>query len=367
MKDCFDLCSLNCGVETCCDTAHSDLYPPTNLISPTSNHKGFMAEYYIKPPISLYLHLPFPVILVELSAETSIENQSSLLFALTGSSTDPGKCSEKCNKSLRKRRKTNSTDQSKHEYNKKYNAGEVIDLTEPIDEDYTNLGKGIAVEGKIVFTNYQDRPEGSGHVIKDTSRPSVRGNLRVLRIQILRTHQSSVPCLKNLQLWVKPKTEEDRNYLASLQSEKASVTSSLTFFGCPTDEFVPSLQVGEAATTKEKTIPSEFLDEITQEIMIIPMVLPSGKLVDRSTVDKCNREQSIYGGLPRDPFSGVVYRTGIKPVFNGSLKSRIDAYLLENNITAAGGRSLGDSAAIQSFIQRRHQAETGRKRSFPAS
>ena len=31
----------------------------------------------------------------------------------------------------------------------------------------------------------------------------------------------------------------------------------------------------------EANVPVEFLDEITQEIMNIPMILPSGKIVDR--------------------------------------------------------------------------------------
>ena len=51
-------------------------------------------------------------------------------------------------------------------------------------------------------------------------------------------------------------------------------------------------------------IPDRFLDEITYEIMALPMLLPSGHCVDRSTLDKLQHTDSIYGRPPSDPFTG---------------------------------------------------------------
>lgn len=57
---------------------------------------------------------------------------------------------------------------------------------------------------------------------------------------------------------------------------------------------------------KEVTVvvPDRFLDEITYEIMALPMLLPSGHCVDRSTLDKLHHTDSIYGRPPSDPFTG---------------------------------------------------------------
>ena len=52
-------------------------------------------------------------------------------------------------------------------------------------------------------------------------------------------------------------------------------------------------------------IPSEFFDKITYEVMHIPMLLPSGHCVDRSTVEKLGNNDALYGRPPTDPFTGT--------------------------------------------------------------
>jgi U-box domain-containing protein 5 len=43
------------------------------------------------------------------------------------------------------------------------------------------------------------------------------------------------------------------------------------------------------------SIPSEFIDLITNEIMVLPVLLPSGKSIDKSTLDKylANRRNGV--------------------------------------------------------------------------
>ena len=65
----------------------------------------------------------------------------------------------------------------------------------------------------------------------------------------------------------------------------------------------PSLEsCGDSGTVG---IPERFLDEITCEVMILPMLLPSGHVVDRSTLDKLHHTDSVYGRPPSDPFTGM--------------------------------------------------------------
>ena len=53
------------------------------------------------------------------------------------------------------------------------------------------------------------------------------------------------------------------------------------------------------------SVPDRYLDEITCEIMILPMLLPSGHYVDRSTLDKLSHTDTLYGRPPSDPFTGI--------------------------------------------------------------
>ena len=51
-------------------------------------------------------------------------------------------------------------------------------------------------------------------------------------------------------------------------------------------------------------IPDEFLDEITCELLVLPMLLPSGHCVDRSTLGKLAASDASFGRPPLDPFTG---------------------------------------------------------------
>ena len=52
------------------------------------------------------------------------------------------------------------------------------------------------------------------------------------------------------------------------------------------------------------SIPERFLDEITCDVMAVPMLLPSGHYVDKDTLDKLMHTDAIYGRTPSDPFTG---------------------------------------------------------------
>lgn len=54
-----------------------------------------------------------------------------------------------------------------------------------------------------------------------------------------------------------------------------------------------------------REVPGEFLDKITYDVMQIPMLLPSGHCVDRSTVEKLADNDVQYGRPPTDPFTGT--------------------------------------------------------------
>lgn len=78
------------------------------------------------------------------------------------------------------------------------------------------------------------------------------------------------------------------------------------------------------------SIPDDFLDAITYEIMCQPIRLPCGLAVDANTLEKYYAEEAKFGRLPNDPFTGITFTETLKPVSDAALKSRIDTFITQN-------------------------------------
>ena len=65
--------------------------------------------------------------------------------------------------------------------------------------------------------------------------------------------------------------------------------------------------LGRGRVSAGQNVPPQLLDEITFEVMEMPMVLPSGRCVDRSTLDKLAATDAACGRPPTDPFTGNLY------------------------------------------------------------
>ncbi|XP_030620833.1 RING finger protein 37 [Chanos chanos] len=89
----------------------------------------------------------------------------------------------------------------------------------------------------------------------------------------------------------------------------------------------------------DKPIPEEFLDPLTQELMVLPMILPSGMVVDISTLEEYQRREATWGRPPNDPFTGVPFTSDSKPVPNPLLKGRIDSLVLKTGCTGVRGKN----------------------------
>ena len=110
--------------------------------------------------------------------------------------------------------------------------------------------------------------------------------------------------------------------------------------------------------TADRT-PVQFLDEITCEQMTVPMLLPSGHLVDKSTLERTRESDLLYGRPPSDPFTGVPFSEHHKPKFCPQLKVGIDQYCSNHEIcsggiiTAEGGRSVGGAEDITRHLEQK--------------
>ncbi|XP_056274693.1 RING finger protein 37 isoform X2 [Pseudoliparis swirei] len=102
--------------------------------------------------------------------------------------------------------------------------------------------------------------------------------------------------------------------------------------------FAPSVgRIQPPASPGNLSIPEEFLDQITQEVMLLPMLLPSGVSVDSSTLEEHQKREATWGRPPNDPFTGVPFTSTSQPLPNPQLKSRIDHFVLQEGMLGRDG------------------------------
>lgn len=102
--------------------------------------------------------------------------------------------------------------------------------------------------------------------------------------------------------------------------------------------------------------PAQFLDEITCELMTVPMMLPSGHCVDKSTLDRTQHADLLYGRPPSDPFTGVPFSEHHRAKFCPQLKVEIDQYCSKHeacSATVKSGRSVGSAEDITRHLEQR--------------
>lgn len=77
--------------------------------------------------------------------------------------------------------------------------------------------------------------------------------------------------------------------------------------------------LGFSSASSSLSIPEDFLDQITQEVMLLPMLLPSGVSVDSTTLEEHQKSEATWGRAPNDPFTGVPFTSTSQPLPNPQL------------------------------------------------
>lgn len=155
-----------------------------------------------------------------------------------------------------------------------------------------------------------------------------------LRISVPYSGASSALGIKSLAVWGAPSRccsaseleQFQKAHFDSLQP-KISGFSNLSSISTSARSHEPD------NTSSPTTIPEEFLDPLTQELMVLPMILPSGKVVDSVTLEEYEKQEASWGRMPNDPFTGVPFTKDSKPLPNPLLKRRIDSFLLQTGQT----------------------------------
>uniref|UniRef100_A0A1I8PHB8 U-box domain-containing protein n=1 Tax=Stomoxys calcitrans TaxID=35570 RepID=A0A1I8PHB8_STOCA len=184
-------------------------------------------------------------------------------------------------------------------------------------------------------------------------------NTKSIKLTIRATHKCP-PVLRKVQIWGLPARSLDKADRELIKSIWNEITNPYDHGARQRDEDAgqrsPSRSIPELNKNSKLKLPEEFLDAITWELMIFPTVLPSGKVVDQSTIDKHSEEESKWGRMPSDPFTGLEFTIHRKAILNLPLKARIEKFLMENSEHfKTVPRSLGSSRVRRS--KNRHASQ----------
>ena len=124
-----------------------------------------------------------------------------------------------------------------------------------------------------------------------------------LKFRIVRTKGTSVITLNSLKilglscaadkaLWVSLMSRLSSRFVTTLPAPKFFNSEENTREKESIEKPCPEIAFSNQCGVKP---PSDFLDALTCELMRIPMVLPCGQIVDKSTIDK-HRENEIKQG-----------------------------------------------------------------------
>lgn len=280
-----------------CSAVLDDFYLPENLISSDRRkfELGFMAYSVQKPPVELEFELMCLIDLHSIRLWPKLDSLKSTAFEVYVSDG-----AESVNKFVK--------------------IGNCFNLIENGVIFDRNLNKHRANADATVSNDHNFR------TIPFYRSVSYRTLSHVKRVKICITQTARcTPVLKRIEIWGRiSRDEADNRRQSVLQILTLQQTVSDSVKKC-CDESLDKVN-----DLNGIEVPEEFLDAITFEIMALPMVLPSGKIIDMSTLNKHNQAEEKWGRAPSDPYTGQSFSATRKPVLNTALKSQIDKFLLEN-------------------------------------
>lgn len=281
-----------------CSTVSTDGYEVTNLVSNNADEarKGFLAYSAIKPPVTITINFLCCVNVSHVILWSQVGCQKSTGFEMYANSAS----------------KPKSPDYQKAAYG--YLEGDEIGI---IFYRRASYHECIKYTKQLNSFAWRAIPECTC---------SFLSNAVSLQIKIIQT-KSSVPALAKVEVWGKPSKSCDqavRHNVFKLWTDRIPKKETVS---C--DE--PDRQLQTLSDSDEFEIPEEFLDSVTCTLMALPFILPCGKVVDQSTLDKHEQHEAKWGRAPSDPFTGRIFTENHRPIPATALKACIDKFLIEHS------------------------------------
>ena len=392
-----------------CDVVSTDGYSADNLVSSNwrDRNQGFLAAHFVRPPAVLLFELPFPVSVESLVIKPKVGSQISTgidVFVASVkrksqsiySSARLGKEALKsCGRGQNAKRQKLSrrTQKSDIKCTSNQSVEGVVPSTQPILHDYADTISAATFKAEhmelfaqvgrifgaddgrtisVINPRFQDR---SRNVSPSTQLEEFRQAhlLRCVTHLVLRVTRVCGACaaaIGQVELWGKPAStcgQEIIDYACQIQDRISSQNRGVSSESYNGNKFVQNGSRTVSGATAQKnnitknsqesdeatsSIPEEFIDAITCNIMTIPMLLPSGHNIDSTTLDKHSAAEQVWGRMPSDPFTGIPFSAMYKAVPNSALKVRIDKFLLSSGLNVQGlGRTVGRAKEASAGIR----------------
>ncbi|XP_029572309.1 RING finger protein 37 [Salmo trutta] len=369
-----------------CDKLCADGYDVTNLLSadPAVRRRGFKLEYFLRPPVQVTLQFGFQVevcrVDVELWPWGMDRGQACKRLEISTSSDPPLPHSHSLEQGQSQvqqgQEKGQQWDQAKaqfkgHQWSLQAQQwslqgqeksqqwaqrGQTQSHTDTSQGDFRLVGRcELREETHVSFSHpcFRPRPpfpslpppprEGCRQEELWSRGPLSLGSVKQLRVSVPYGAGASAMGLKALAVWGLPSRccppeEAERVRIAH---ENASLRPAPQLSHLASAQPSPVIQPQPLSQTTTATsllqVPEDFLDPLTQEVMLLPMLLPSGVSVDSSTLEEYQRREATWGRVPNDPFTGVPFIPEAQALPNPHLKSRIDRFLLQTGLEVREG------------------------------
>ncbi|XP_058245445.1 RING finger protein 37 [Hemibagrus wyckioides] len=311
-----NLCLPHFRTSAHCSKLCADGCDVSNLLSgdPAALRRGCRLEYFLRPPLHVTLHFQVKVELYRVDVELFPSgNASRRLEVLTCSEVQPANTPE--------------NDQERGQF-------KLVGRCE-LREEVLTCFKHTNFKPRAPFPENPPDPPAHARQQELWSRGfQSLSSVAQLRISIPYVGASSVIGIKSLAVWGVPARCCSFSELEQFQkAHYNSLQRKISNFSIHSPASTSAKPHRSDSTTSETTIPEEFLDPLTQELMVLPMILPSGMVVDNSTLEEYVKREAVWGRMPNDPFTGVPFTKDSKPLPNPLLKSRIDSLLLQTGHT----------------------------------
>ncbi|XP_024909155.1 RING finger protein 37 isoform X2 [Cynoglossus semilaevis] len=320
------------------NTLCADGYDVTNLVSddPALRRRGFKLEYFLRPPMQVTLKFGFQVELCRVDVE------------LWPWGMDRGQASKRveistCSDSLLVKQSQCGEQSGRRHIRTAKEQPQTSVGSSPAEPEFKLVGRCELKEETLVtfmHSHFRARPPFQSPPPPQplNCRQEDLWNRGLLSLGAVTQLRVTVPFggaasalgFKALSVWGQPArccpAEDIERIRTVLEASERRQTQPVLFHPALRQMKEPT----EAATSHSSvSMPEEFLDPLTQEVMTLPMLLPSGVSVDNSTLEEYQKREATWGRPPSDPFTGVPFSAASRPLPNPTLKTRIDHFLLQ--------------------------------------
>ena len=336
-----------------CSCVTADQHSPSNLaaVCPQARSRGLRVEHYIRPPVTVTLELSFPItvwcVLLSLDLPQEAEGRVELVGSVGGSGGECRLC-----------------------------AGPLEGTSAAVLAARCKRVHGTPAVGSklsewLVHRSYAGKDLQRQECVESALRDvHAARHLRQLQVKITRWTGPKPVSIKWLEVWgvlstICSKEDKDRfleKFHASMVSQMSPslpprifqdkegliegtssahatqelkiVTPSVVEASGVSPSSIAMTEITSSCPRSPQlhaNIPEQLLDALTFEMMVLPMLLPSGHYVDRSTLYKLAHADALYGRPPTDPFTGTCMHTcalidamlACRSCFHGIMPARV--------------------------------------------